>query len=684
MRLYIAEKPKLGISLAQHLGILKQEKTHIKTKDGSIVAWCRGHILSQVKPDAYGAPSFPGTPESLPIIPNVWQKNIVDEVKNLYETIKNFVNSKEITEIINVGDAGREGQLIVDEVLERIGNKKPVYRLWLKAQNDEGFKKALLGLIDNKKKRNLYESALARERADWLVGMNMSRLASLIASEGVFSVGRVQTPVLNLIATRQKAIDSFVPVTYYVPIATVSTANGSFEAELSTEDRITDKNIAQNVVSSIMHSNIILKVSNTKEKKSPPLPWCLDSIQPWASKTIGIQPKMTLSHIQALYENGYVSYPRTDCEYYPEEEYPARVSMLKKLNVWVPEAANADSTIKTRAWNSSKITDHYALMPTSKIPGVSDLSGHSKQLYDAISRLYVAQFYGDLILSVLEVSFLTNGHKFSARGKAVLDKGWTVVWPIGIQETKLPVLTDGMPGKIISVKIAERQTSPPVQFTEGTIITAMKNIVRYIDDPVAKKYLADTDGLGRTSSRADLIPDLQNRGYLELVGSSKDKTLKVTEKGFKLLSIVPKIVKDPIMTALWERDLDSISTGKISLDEFLKSIIKDIQEWCNDGKKKIDVSKKWKGDQYSNKTTTKSATKSTTKTKPTRTSSKASKEKTSIKTVKTAATKIKKASSSGNICNKCGKEMIKRSSVHGEFLGCSGYPKCKNTAKINN
>lgn len=691
MKLYITEKPKLGRTLAEQLGIISQTRTHIKTKDG-IVAWCRGHILMQATPDAYGAGRFPGLPEQLPILPAVWQKNIVEEVKELYETIKSFVQNPDITEIVNVGDAGREGQLIVDEVLEHVGNKKPVYRLWLKAQNEEGFKKALAALIDNRKKRALYESALARERADWLVGMNMSRLASLISSEGVFSVGRVQTPVLNLIGTRQRAIENFTPVTYYVPVVTVRTSVGDFDAEIDTTERITDKNKAAVMASAVQHSNVTLKVVSAKEKKGPPLPWCLGTIQPWAAKSVGISPKESLAQIQLLYEDGYVSYPRTDCEYYPEEEYGDRANMLKRITPWVPETSGADTTIKTRAWNSSKITDHYALMPTTKVPGQTSLSPHGKKLYDAICRLYVAQFYPELILSVLDVTFNSNGYSFSTKGKTIVDTGWTAVWPIGIQETKLPKLSDGMPGQIISVKIAERQTSPPVPFTEGSIITAMKNIVRYIDDPAAKKYLADTDGLGRESSRSDLIPHLQSRGYLELKGSGKDKILHVTDKGFKLLSIVPDMVKDPIMTALWERDLDNIAEGRMTLDEFINSIIKDISAWCAAGSKNIDKTKTWSGDKYS------AATKSATPKRSPAGKTAAKKSSGTRRTGKSKAVASSFDSSKGSPkpsgspkslstktkkeCPNCGKPMIERTSVHGPFLGCSGYPKCKTTAKI--
>lgn len=594
MRLYITEKKRTGKPIGDLLGLIKDHGNYLETKDG-LVTWCRGHIVSSASPAAYGVKSFPGRPSDLPIIPQKWEHVIAEDTKALFDNIKALVARPDVTEIINASDADREGQLIVDEVLLLIGNKKPVKRLWLNAINPTDFKKAMDTMKDNSTYQNLYQAALAREQADWIVGMNMSRLACMISEKGVYSVGRVQTPVLALLAKRQKEIEEFVPVKYFVPSITVKVPAGTFQMEWAGEERFYKREDAQKVLD-LCHGEVVLKVDSKNEAVPPPLPYCLSTIQAWAGKNIGISPKETLERVQSLYEDGYVTYPRVDCEYYPEEEWSNGRSILPKLSKLLPVASGATPGLKSRAWNDAKVTAHFALMPTESVPGGS-LAPGLKPIYEAIARQYVAQFYPNLLQTRTSVSTKCGEEPFKATGRIIVDPGWSIVFDKKVdKESSLPKMNSGDIGEIVHATLLAKETSPPAPITQGGIILVMKNIVRYIDDPLAKKYLQEADGLGRESSRATVVQTLLDRGYVELTGKGVDKTLSVTKKGLDLLNIVPEEVKDPILTALWERDLDKISKGTLKHEDFSKSIAEDIAKWCEEGKKKIRVGAVWVSD----------------------------------------------------------------------------------------
>lgn len=597
MRLFITEKAGVGRILGEHFGIVKKGENFIESKAGYIT-WCRGHLLGAAMPGAYGFSSFPGSPSDLPIVPKEWKVEISEDTKKLLETIRSLVNRKDVTEIVHAGDSEREGQLIVDEVLTHIGNTKPVKRLWVNAYNPSAIDKGMQALEDNEKRKTLYMAALARERADWLVGMNMSRLACMIAGTGVYSVGRVQTPVLALIAKRQKEIENFVSKDFYVPEIKVKHEKGAIVMEWAGHpeiDRIYDPAVAKEILAKVPQK-VELRVETKAESVPPPLPYCLATLQVWASKAVGISPSETLERAQELYLGGYITYPRVDCEYYPEEEWKDAKKILPGLKKYVPEAEKATPALKSRAWNTKKTEGnaHYALMPTEKVP--ANLPAGLQPLYEAIAKNYVAQFYPNLQLSRTKISTETDKHIFATSGKIVIDPGWTVVLGGNDKDTVLPPAKTGDSAVVTEKNVLSRKTSPPKPFTQGNIIDAMRNIVRYLEDnPLAKKYLGDKDGLGRPSSQAGITDTLLKRGYIEL-GSGKDKTLVVTKKGFNLLDIVPEDVKDPIMTAFWERDFDRIEKKEITLDSFLENLAKTLKAWCSNGIPRIRQGVVWQSD----------------------------------------------------------------------------------------
>jgi DNA topoisomerase-3 len=679
MRLIIMEKPKMGRAVADYLGVIKSRSNYIETK-GGIVAWLRGHVLEQAPPGAYGAGRFPGPPSDLPILPKKWILNVCEDTKGLLDTVKSLVERKDVTEIINGGDPDREGQMLVDEVLEFIGNTKPVKRLWLNATNSSAMDKAFSDLKSNNQYKNLYHAAVARSRADWLVGMSMSRLSSLIAGTGVFSIGRVQTPVLALIAARQKEREKFVVKDFFVPVLTVKTAKGSFMAEwVDKEDAKLDQQTAETIAKGAKNANVVLDVTRKKERMLPPMPWSLSTLQVWAGRSLGLKPAETLAQVQSLYEEGYVTYPRVDCEYYPEEEHKNASKILRLLtSSFVKEAKDADSSLKSRAWNTSKTTAHHAIMPTDRIPG-QNLGPVAKGIYDAIARVYVAQFFSPLLLDTVKIQFEAAAQPFSANGKSLTDPGWSVVWPLKLRETTLPDVNTGDKGVVTDSRVDKRQTKPPELFTVSSIISVMKNVARYIEDAEAKKILTDTDGIGTEATRADIVEKLLKREYVTLDGKGTDKSLVVTEKGFRVLEMIPARVKDPVMTALWERELGEVAEGKKPFETFLSGIEKELKSWCEDGKKQI------RGPYVSSFSENKfsSAKKSFGSTK-----SKTSVSTKSKSTVPSKSTNTKKGSATKTLankygkCPKCSSTLSLRKGSFGDFIGCTGYPNCRYTQKV--
>lgn len=678
MKLIIMEKPKVGRAVADYLGVTKTHSNYIETKQG-IVAWLRGHVLEQAPPGAYGAGRFPGPPEDLPIIPKKWILNVCEDTKGLLENVRTLASRKDVTEIINGGDPDREGQMLVDEVLEFIGNTKPVKRLWLNATNPSAMDKAFSEIKSNNQYKNLYHAAIARSRADWLVGMSMSRLSCLIAGTGVFSIGRVQTPVLALIAARQKERENFVVKDFFVPILTVKTEKGSFQAEWSgSSDSKLDQKTAEAIAKGAKNANVVLDVTKKKEKMLAPMPWSLSSLQVWAGRNLGLKPAETLKQVQSLYEEGYVTYPRVDCEYYPEEEHKNSRKILNLLSAdRIKEAKNADYSLKSRAWNTARTTAHHAIMPTDKVPGKT-IGPIANGIYEAIAKVYVAQFFPPLLMDTVKIQFEAAAEPFSANGKTLTDPGWSTVWPLKLRETTLPDVDTGDKGLVTDSRVDARQTKPPELFTVSGIIAVMKNVAKYIEDKEAKKILNENDGIGTEATRAEIIEKLLKREYVVLEGKGTDKSLFVTEKGFKVLDMVPNRVKDPVMTALWERELGKISKGDYSLEAFMSGIEKELTEWCETGKTKIKGSYV---SSYPDKNTSSSKKDSGGKKKQ-NASKTTEKTKSSSKTTSSKPASSKKTDNKYGNCPKCSSPLSLRKGSFGDFIGCTGYPNCRYTQKI--
>ena len=410
MRLFIAEKPSLGRAIAAGLGSGKEKDGAIYL-GSDIVTWCFGHILEQCSPEDYDEKYKRWRIEDLPILPQVWKNKVKPDAKKQYLLIKKLVH--EADEIVNAGDPDREGQLLVDEVLADLGvlkGNKPIRRILLNALDEKSVREALGNLRSNQDFVGLRSSALARSRADWLIGMNLSRIYTIRAREAgyqnIVSVGRVQTPTMGLVVRREIEIKTFRPITFFTPRILWQHAAGSFLAKwkpremegVDEEGRIVSRATAEQILAAVRNASAQIRSMEQKKGTSPQrLPYSLSALQIDAGKIYGYAPQEVLDTQQSLYEKKLTSYPRSDCDYLPENQLADKDTILDHLAAlgadFSPFAANAERNIKSRAWNDAKISAHHAIIPTTLRPDYAALTDKEKNLYALIAKSYIAQFY---------------------------------------------------------------------------------------------------------------------------------------------------------------------------------------------------------------------------------------------------------------------------------------------------
>ena len=594
MILYIAEKPSLGKAIAAQLpGPRKATRTHIECGGSVTVTWAFGHLYEQCEPDTYLPDTVPTTGkgrkkwrlEDLPIIPETWQKIPKAEAREQLAAIRTLLKSA--TEVVNAGDPDREGQLLIDEILEAMHWKGPTRRIWLAALDPASVQKALGALKDNTIYKPLRDAAEARARADWLVGMNLTRCYTLKSNgQGVVSVGRVQTPTLALVVRRDAEIEQFTPVAFYVPQVTFRHSNGTYKASwrpcegadgLDAEGRLVNLPAAQAIIAAADHQAGTVKAFDTEDAaEPPPLPFTLSKLQAIASSRHGLSAKETLDAAQALYEtHKLTSYPRTDCPYLPESQLSDARLILAAVARVNPSldglAQGADLSLKSAAWNDSKITAHHGIIPTSHDQVTVDaLSETERAVYDLIVRAYLAQFYPPHRYTKTVTVTECGGHKWEAKGRTQLAAGWRTVLagpekPDADVQT-LPLMKVGDQVEWVDGRVDHRQTKPPGRFTDGTLIAAMSSVHKLVTDPKIKARLKETSGLGTEATRASIIEVLVKRGFIE----RKGKTVLSTDAGRILIAALPPALTDPGITGLWEDFLSEIAAGTRTLDDFEK------------------------------------------------------------------------------------------------------------------
>ncbi|WP_313971770.1 DNA topoisomerase III [uncultured Selenomonas sp.] len=588
-RLFIAEKPSMGRAIAQGLEALGNKS---RSADGCIhvgsdtVTWLFGHILEQYSPDEYDEKYKRWHIEDLPIVPSVWKLKVKPDAKKQYKIVSAL--AKEADEIIHAGDPDREGQLLVDELLAHIGvlKTKPVKRILLNALDVKSVQEALRHIRPNDEFVGLRNSALARSRADWLIGMNLSRIYTILARsagyDSVVNVGRVKTPTMGLVVRREIEIRTFKPVTFFTPQVEFSHANGTFRAKwkaqeqdgVDEEGRILKKDLAEEILTS--SSVPPAKIESVEQKKgtSPQrLPYSLSALQIDAGKIFGYSPQEVLDTQQALYEKKLTSYPRSDCDYLPENQLSDAAAILKNLAAADTALARfveqADLSIKSRAWNDKKISAHHAIVPTTVETKLSDLSEKEKNLYMLIAKSYIAQFYPAQEFLSTKVELSAGGEMFTASGKVILQQGWKSLYQNDAKDDEeeqqsLPDMQQGDSVEFAGGKIVEGVTKPPARFTPATLLKAMKEIHKYVHDKELAASLKECSGIGTEATRAGMIDELEKRGFIKKAG----KNFVPTEIASSMCRILPESLIYPDLTARWEDALDKIGKKEMSLADF--------------------------------------------------------------------------------------------------------------------
>ena len=587
MRLFLCEKPSQGRDIAKVLGASRRGDGCLIGRE-TTVTWCIGHLLETAPPEAYGDQYKTWSLDHLPIIPAQWRVEVKPKTVAQFKIIKQLLN--EATTVVIATDADREGEMIARELLELCNYRGSVERLWLSALNEASIRKALSSLKSSQETFPLYHSALARSRADWLIGMNLSRLFTLLGRragyDGVLSVGRVQTPTLRLVVERDRAIASFVSVPYWVVDVHLSSRGQPFIASWirpsSGRDeagRCLQQALASQAVQALSGSKTATVVSLQTEhlREAPPLPFDLSTLQEVCPRKLGLGAQETLNIAQALYEtHKATSYPRSDCRYLPESMFNEVAAVFDALlrmdSALRPALGSVDRSLRSRVWNDAKVTAHHAIIPTTEPANLGRMSEQERQVYELIRSHYLAQFLPHHESDRTEVELECGAERLTAVGKQILVQGWKDLLSDNAEDNEpsqksqvLPVLQQGTQCAVDDVELKSMRTTAPKPLTEGDLIKAMKNVAKLVNDPRLKQKLRDTTGIGTEATRAGIIKGLIDRGYL----LKKKRALTASAAAHTLIEAVPAAVADPGMTAIWEQALDEIEAGRLTLDAFV-------------------------------------------------------------------------------------------------------------------
>ena len=662
-RLFIAEKPSLARAIADVLPQAQRRDNYIEC-GSDIVAWCAGHILELADADAYNPDFKQWKLEHLPISPFEWKLAV--KTPELLKTIKSLLPRVDV--VVNAGDPDREGQLLVDEVLYFLNYRGPVERVLISDLNPAAVREALGALQPNAKFQRLYEAAVGRQRADWLYGINMTRLYTVLGRAagyqgGTLSIGRVQTPLLGLIVRRDLEIENFVPKAYFSLVADVSGAAHPFSATwqpgdgadhaFDDEGRLVDRGFAAAIARKTDgQPATVSKASRDKKSEAAPLPYSLAELQIDAGRRLGLTPQAVLEICQALYEtHRLTTYPRSDCSYLPEGHLAQAADVVRAVASVDPQlgaaASAADLAVRSRAWNDGKVTAHHAIIPTPKASLSQPLSNDERNVYNLIARRYLAQFHPRHEFYQLEAELHVAGERFIAKGRQPIAPGWRRLYDspgdredLDDKDPDAPLQDDDVdphspipplkPGQILRVaktRTVEKKTKPPRRFTSASLVQAMTGIARYVANPQIKALLRESDGIGTPATQARIIQLLFDRGYVE----EKKRLVYSTATGRALIKALPPVTTQPDMTALWESTLRKVQEGQAPLEGFLHAVRAQLGELVERAKNAGPLN--------------------------------------------LPGAETRPCGGSG-----CTGSLRKRSSKNGEFWACSRYPDCRETA----
>lgn len=559
--LVIAEKPSVAISIAKVIGATKKKDGYYEG-NGYKVSWCVGHLIQMANPDAYDGKYAKWNISDLPIIPKQYKFEVAKATKKQFNILKKLMNDKEIDIVINACDAGREGESIFRLVYNEAKCKKKMQRLWISSMEDSAIKEGFSNLKNGKDYDKLFESAQARAIADWLVGMNISRLYSCLYKQN-YSVGRVQTPTLYMIVKRDEEISNFKKEKYY----TVELSMNGFT--LST-DKIGDEITAEQLINLIGDNIEITDVIQKEKITKPDLPFDLTTLQRECNKYFGYSAKQTLDYAQSLYEKKLITYPRTDSRCLTEDMIVSTVNNILGKNDFDTER------IKT-VFNSKNVTDHHAIIPTvsSLSEDLSSIPDSETKVYRLISNKLHASVGYPLVENTTKIVAEFDGFEFTSSGRVIRDEGFSkYLKEYKSKKNEFIELPDVSIGDVLSIEnkeIKEKFTQPPKHFTEDTLLKSMEIAG---NEALEKGVEVERKGLGTPATRAGIIENLIYKGFVE----RDKKNLIATHKGISLVTIVADTFKSAETTAKWEMELADIAQGKSSKEKFLKDIEIEIQE----------------------------------------------------------------------------------------------------------
>jgi DNA topoisomerase-3 len=654
MRVFLCEKPSQGKDIARVLGA-GQRGNGCYSGSGTVVTWCIGHLIEAATPESYGEQYKRWSIDQLPILPKPWRVEVKPKTAAQFKVVQQLL--AKASELVIATDADREGEMIAREVIDLCAYRGPIQRLWLSALNDASIRKALVVLKPSVETLPLYYSALARSRADWLIGMNLSRLFTVLGRQagydGVLSVGRVQTPTLKLVVDRAREIARFVSVPFWAVDVVLSHAGNSFSASWTPPEGCIDdaglclqQPVAQQAAERMRSAGSaqVMSVETERVREAPPLPFDLGTLQEVCSRQFGLDVQETLDIAQALYENHKATtYPRSDSGYLPESmlaEVPAVLDAVLATDPSLrPLIDRLDRTQRSRAWNDGKVTAHHGIIPTLEPANISAMNDKELAVYRLIRAHYLAQFLPHHEFDRTMAQLTCGAQSLVAVGKQIVAAGWRQVLAApeladvndgegeeAQRSQVLPGLQAGLSCQVGKVDLKALKTLAPKPYTQGELVRAMKGVAKLVTDPRLKQKLKDTTGIGTEATRANIIGGLLARGYLV----KKGRAIRASGAAFTLIDTVPPAITDPGTTAIWEQALDMIEAGTLTLDAFIEKQ----SVWV------AQLVHQYRG--------------------------------------ATISVKLPRAPA----CPQCGAPMRQRSGKNGPFWSCSRYPDCKGTQQV--
>ena len=561
MKLVLAEKPSVAQSIAKVIGAASRKDGYLEG-NGYIVSWCVGHLVELAEPETYDEKYKKWTYVDLPIMPSKWKYEVSPATRKQFGVLKNLMKREDIDSLVCATDAGREGELIFRLVYHQCHCTKPFERLWISSMEDSAIKDGFENLKPSSVYDRLYEAALCRERADWLVGINATRLFSCLYKQSL-NVGRVMTPTLAMTVQREAAISAFKEESFYTVEVGCEGFTAISERYQEKEEAEADRNKCE------ANGTIkVIKVQNKEKSEKAPALYDLTSLQRDSNRLLGYTAKQTLDYAQSLYEKKLITYPRTDSRFITEDMENGLSEILETTQKFInKELAEVETK---QIINNKTVTDHHAILPTKEIAGtnVSELPSGELAILNLICQRLLVSVSKPHIFEETAVELACGSLPFKAKGKTVLSKGWKVLNPKEEKEkNQIPKLCDGDVLNIQKVEVKEGKTSPPKHFSEDTLLSAMENASA---DEMPKE--AERKGIGTPATRAGIIEKLVQKGYIKRVGDKKTKNLIPTDVGVALVTVMPEQIQSPTMTAEWEEKLIGIEKGETEGEAFMEDI----------------------------------------------------------------------------------------------------------------